>query len=438
MAKKPNSTRMLLSLYKGLMQSSTPLLEAYLGRRLRDGKEDPARAGERRGEAQRPRGENPLIWFHAASVGESLALLALVEKLLSLYPEIEIMVTTGTVTSAKLMAERLPARAFHQYIPVDHPAWVEKFLDHWKPNLVLWSESDFWPNMLASLRRRNIPAVLLNARMSEKSFRFWQLARGMISDVLSAFTLCLGQNEAETTRLKKLGGGDVRISGNLKYAATPLPYDRANFDAMRGTVGQRPRLLWASTHPDEDDYAFRLHHHLRKIEPKLLTIIVPRHPVRGGTIAGQAEAAGLHVGLRSEGRLPRKEDDIYVADTLGELGLFYRLCPMTIVGGSFVPVGGHNIIEPAQLGCRVFYGPHMFNFSSICHDFESHNAAYPLRSEQELQETLSRALRTPGAFDEMGRNAQEWTQRQAHIIDDLAQILAPLVQKTCAGREKAA
>jgi 3-deoxy-D-manno-octulosonic-acid transferase len=213
---------MLISLYKNLMQSAAPLLEAYLQRRMRRGKEDPVRFDERRGKPSRARGDKPLVWFHAASVGEAQSLLALIRRLMADAADVQVMVTTGTVTSARLMAERLPAPAFHQYMPVDHPAWTENFLDHWQPSLVIWSESEFWPNMLAGIRQRNIPAILLNARMSEKTFRRWQFARGAIGAMLGTFSLCLGQNQAEVDRLLKLGSASAKVSGNLKYAALPL------------------------------------------------------------------------------------------------------------------------------------------------------------------------------------------------------------------------
>ncbi|MBU6475111.1 MAG: 3-deoxy-D-manno-octulosonic acid transferase [Alphaproteobacteria bacterium] len=419
---------MLMALYKNLTAASAPLLEVYLNRREKRGKEDPARKNERRGNPSKPREAGPLVWLHAASVGEAQSLLALVKKLLEDYPRLRIMVTTGTVTSAKLMADRLPQGAFHQYIPADHPKWVAGFLDHWKPDLALWSESEFWPNMLAGIKKRGIPAVLLNARMSEKSFRRWSFLRGTIGELLSVFSLCLAQNDAEAARLKALGAQNVRISGNLKYAAAALPCDEGKRAELEAAFSGRPRVLWASTHPGEEELALQLHTTLRKINTELLTIIVPRHPARGTEIASLAENLGLGAVRRSQRRLPRPQDDIYVADTLGELGLFYKLCPLCIMGGSFVAVGGHNIIEPAQFGCRVFYGPHMFNFKTVCHDFESRNAALPCADADALGAALERALDDPAAFDAMGAAAQAWTAGQAHVVDETLGALAPYLK----------
>jgi len=423
---------MLMTLYQGLTKRSAPLLEAYQQRRLRRGKEDPARTAERRGRSSKPRENKPLVWFHAASVGESQALLALIRRLLADYPVIQVMVTTGTVTSAKLMADRLPSGAFHQYMPVDHPDWVESFLNHWHPDFIVWSESEFWPNMLTGIRRRGIPAILLNARMSEKSFRCWQMAGGVIKDMLGTFRLCLGQNQAEVDRLLKLGAAAARISGNLKYAAAPLPYDAANLDILKNAIGTRPYLLWASTHPGEEEIACHVHSALRKTQPALLTIIVPRHPQRGSSIAALAGKANLKAGLRSQGCVPRTEDDIYIADTLGELGLFYRLCRLCIMGGSFVPIGGHNPIEPGQFGCQIFYGPHMFNFVSICNDFESRGAARRVTGADMLVQDLALALQDPQHFSALGTAAQAWTQQQSHIVDEISVTLAPFMKELAA------
>lgn len=425
---------MLLTTYKNLMKRSTPLLEAYLSRRMQRGKEDPLRFPERRGQPSRARGTKPLVWLHAASVGESQSLLVLIQRLLRDYPDIQVMVTTGTVTSAKLMAERLPTGAFHQYMPVDHPDWTESFLNHWQPDLVIWSESEFWPNMLTSIRERRIPAVLLNARMSEKSFRQWHLARNLIGGILKTFTLCLAQNPSEAHRLRHLGAPTVAVSGNLKYAALPLPYDPLKLDVLKDAIGDRPYLLWASTHPGEEKIACRIHKRLQKIFPSLLTIIVPRHPQRGADIAALVQRAGLRGNLRSEGKLPEATHPLYIADTLGELGLFYQLCRLCILGGSFVSVGGHNPIEPAQFGCQIFYGPHMFNFITICDDFESRNATQRIGSIKELEQTLTTALQNPAAFSDMADAAQKWTQQQSHIVDDIATQLTPFLNKITVSR----
>lgn len=424
---------MILFLYKNILRGTTPLLERLLKKRLAAGKEDGARSHERRGAPVKARGDQPLIWFHAASVGESVALLALVTRLRQLYPQWQVMVTTGTVTSAKLMAERLPNGAFHQYIPVDSPLWVEGFLTHWRPNLVIWSESDFWPNMLMAIQRRAIPAVLLNARMSEKSFRRWQWAKGTIRTLLQTFDLCLAQNSGEAARLEKLGARNVKIAGNLKYAAEPLPYDARQLEILNTAIGDRPHLLWASTHVGEEIIAARVHRALKEKYPRLLTIIVPRHPQRGAAIAAEM---GSGAKLRSLGQLPDEMDQIYIADTLGELGLFYRAAKQCIVGGSFVPVGGHNPIEPARFGCQIFYGSYMFNFLTIAEDFALQQAACPVADETQLIEKLDQALQGAGDFSGMALRGKNWTEQQSLVVEAILAGLTPFLhsigqEKTC-------
>ena len=417
---------MLLTLYKFAMQASTPLLEAYLQKRARRGKEDVARAGERRGMAGLKRPAGALLWFHAASVGESLSLLAIISRILNDNPGATALVTTGTVTSAKLMAERLPQGAFHQYMPVDHPAWVKKFLDHWQPDFVFWSESEFWPNMLGEIRRRHIPAVLLNARMSEQSFRNWRHARGMIREILSAFDLCLGQNASEAARLTALGAKDARVSANVKYAAAPLPYDAAALEALQLAAAGKKLVLFASTHAGEEEIAFEAHQRLQQKHPGLVTVIVPRHAVRGAEIQALAAKRGITAGLRSA---HASFENIYIADTMGELGLFYRLCPLAVVGGSFADIGGHNPIEPGQLGCIIVYGPEMYNFVTINDDFLGAKAALQVADTAALEATLDDILSKPESYARYGAAAKAMTLQKQNVVDELAATLQPYLDR---------
>lgn len=421
---------MLLNVYKGMMSLSAPLLEVYLKKRARNGKEDAARAPERRGHAAHPRGEGRLVWFHAASVGESLSLLSIIAKMRAEHPETAVMVTTGTVTSARLMAERLPEGAFHQYVPVDHPLWVARFLDHWKPDFVVWAESELWPNMLRAVGARRIPAVLLNARMSERSFRRWQWAPRAIGEILSCFSLCLAQNESEAARLRVLGANNVQVSANLKYAAAPLPNDAEKLEALRAETAGRPLLLWASTHPGEEELALAAHKTLSPSCTSLLTIIVPRHPVRGGEIRALAAATGVKASLRSEAAKP---EEVYIADTMGELGLFYRLCKTVVMGGSFNGTGGHNPIEPGQFGCVIFYGPDMHNFTTISADFLQKDAAVQVKDAAELNEKLLKALKAPETFAPFGAAAEEMTREKSHVVEDLAALLEPFMARSLKG-----
>ncbi len=294
---------MILGAYRGLSALAPPALRLLLKRRLARGKEDAARLGERMGIAGRPRPAGPLVWLHAASVGESLSTLPLIERVLARVPGAHVLVTTGTVTSARLMAERLPPRAFHQFVPLDAATWVARFLDHWRPDLALWIESELWPNLLRETNARGLPAVLVNARMTERSFRGWKRWPGAARGLLGAFRLVLAQNETYAGRFRALGAARVAVAGNLKYAAPPLPADQAKLEALRAAIGGRPVWLAASIHPGEEeavaDAQTRLKH-----AAGALGIVVPRHPEKGAIMAAAIRARGLAATLRSAGAQP--------------------------------------------------------------------------------------------------------------------------------------
>jgi 3-deoxy-D-manno-octulosonic-acid transferase len=315
--------------------------------------------------AARPPGR--LLWLHAASVGETLSLLPVLAALVERAPDLTLLLTTGTVTSARLLDQRLPAalsgRVLHRFVPLDVPAWGERFLAGWRPDAAAFVESELWPNLLGAARARGAPLALVNARMSERSARRWQRAPGLARQVLSGFRLVLAQSEADAERLRALGTPQVRCLGNLKDAAPPLPADPAALAALRQAIGERPVWLAASTHAGEETEVLAAHRSMATRLPSLLTIIAPRHPERGAAIAAEAAGAGLAAMQRSAGLLPVKGTEIYVADTLGELGLFYRLAKVALVGGSLVRHGGQNPLEPARLGCPILLGPHHWNFA---------------------------------------------------------------------------
>ena len=415
---------MIYTLYRSLLAPSAPVLRLVLNRRLAAGKEDGARMAERMGHAGVARPVGKLVWLHAASVGEALSLIALIDDLRARRPDLVLLLTTGTVTSAKLMQTRLPAGVIHQYVPVDHPRWVARFLDHWRPDGVIWSESELWPNMLHAVNRRRIPAALVNARMSVRSYQRWRSVRGFARQLLSVFDVCLAQTPREADQLRDLGARKVDIVGNLKYAAQPLPDSAAARDELHRAIAARPVVLWASTHPGEEDIAAATHVALSRDVENLLTVIVPRHPARGGDIAAQIKARGLHASLRSAGTLPDASCDIYIADTLGELGLFYRLCPTVVMGGTFADIGGHNPIEPAQLGALVICGPELYNFSSIREDFAAVTGMIEVRDPWSLVPVLRQRLQNPASYDAIANAGRDLTARQAHVLDEIQQALA--------------
>jgi 3-deoxy-D-manno-octulosonic-acid transferase len=424
---------MLQTIYRGLTELGGPAIRLLVARRRAAGKEDPQRQHERFGVASRPRPSGPLVWCHAASVGESLSLLSLVRRLLDGHPRLSVLVTTGTVTSARLMAERLPERAFHHYVPIDRMPWVRRFLDHWRPDLAVWTESEFWPNLLSELHRRNVPTALINARMSSRSFRNWQRAPGLIRPLLAGFRLCLAQTEAEADRLRRLGAAAASSVGNLKYSSDPLPADHAAADALRAAIGGRPAWLLASSHPGEEAIAAGVHAELSGRLPGLLTIVAPRHPHRGAEAADAFAALGLDAARRSTGALPGPGDDAYVADTMGELGLLYRLCPVVCIGGSLVPLGGHNPVEAAQLGAALVYGPHMTNFTEITAELEAAGGALAVRDAGALAASLARLMTDDDERGRMAAAAAAVAERNRAVVERVLAALAPLLAEAGIG-----
>jgi 3-deoxy-D-manno-octulosonic-acid transferase len=352
-----------LRVYRRLSAVAAPVTGLLIRRRLRQGKEEPERVGERRGLASVDRPRGPLIWIHGASVGEVLAAAQLVERLRAL--DVHILLTSGTVTSAAIVAQRFSSDVIHQYVPFDTPGYVTRFLDHWQPSLALFIESDLWPNLILASAARRVPMVLINGRMSHRSFPRWQRAYASISALLGRFDLCLAQSDVDAERFAALGGRDVIATGNLKLDVQAPPADEAKLGSLIAATRGRPTIVAASTHAGEEEIIADVHRRLSKRFPSLLTVIVPRHPARGQAIAHMIYSAGLHVAVRSQEQLPSIQTDVYVADTLGELGLFYRLAPIVFMGGSLVEHGGQNPIEAIKLGAAVVHGPHVFNFTDV-------------------------------------------------------------------------
>ncbi|TVQ83339.1 MAG: 3-deoxy-D-manno-octulosonic acid transferase [Micavibrio sp.] len=407
----------------------SPFIPWYLKRRVQRGKEDETRIGERFGEASRERPEGQLIWLHGASVGEVLSLQALIGKLRDMFPKTHILVTSGTVTSARLMEERLPEGAFHQFIPLDHPDYAARFLDHWQPDIVLWAESDLWPNMLMDIKNRSIPAALINGRMSRKSFQRWSRFSGFAKDMLATFQTCLVQNEYEAEHFTGIGAQNVQPVGNLKYSAAPLSCDEGDLEELLEALHERPHWLFASTHEGEEEIALRVHQRLKKTFPNNVTIIAPRHPERRDTVLSMCAEEELKVSQRSKGALPREDDDIHLVDTLGELGLYFQAISLVVIGGSFIPHGGHNPIEPGRLDCQILYGPYMHNFMTICEDFENVSAARRLEDEEELYTEIRHLFYNPVEGQKLADTARRLTEGKAHVIDDIIAALYPVFER---------
>jgi 3-deoxy-D-manno-octulosonic-acid transferase len=367
-----------------------PLAPALIKRRLKLGKEDPARVGERRGVSADVRPHGPLVWIHGASVGEVLAAAALIERLREL--NLRILLTSGTVTSAAIVAKRFPPDVIHQYVPYDSPRYVTRFLDHWRPSLALFIESDLWPNLILASAARRLPMVLINGRMSHRSFPRWRRMSSTIEALLGRFDVCLAQSALDAERFATLGSRNVVTTGNLKLDVPAPPADPAKLERLMSVTRGRPVVVAASTHPGEEEQLVQAHRTLAGFFPSLLTIIVPRHPDRGAAIADLVAASGLYGALRSREELPISATDIYVADTMGELGLFYRLAPIVFMGGSLVEHGGQNPIEAVKLGASIVHGPHVFNFTDVYEALDAAGGARRVDTQEMLVKQLGQLL----------------------------------------------
>jgi 3-deoxy-D-manno-octulosonic-acid transferase len=389
------SLPMTLRVYRKLSAAALPLAPVLIKRRLKQGKEDPARINERRGVTRDVRPHGPLVWIHGASVGEVLAAAGLIERLRAL--NLRILLTSGTVTSAAVVAKRFPPDVIHQYVPYDSPRYVARFLDHWQPSLALFVESDLWPNLILAGSARRLPMVLINGRMSHRSFPRWRRISGTIEALLGRFEVCLAQSEVDAERFTALGSRNVVTTGNLKLDVQALPADNARLERLMSVTRGRPVIVAASTHPGEEEILAEMHRELAGCFPSLLTVVVPRHPNRGEAIAGMIAASGLRVSLRSREDLPTATTDIYVADTMGELGLFYRLAPIVFMGGSLVTHGGQNPIEAIKLGAAIVHGPHVFNFTDVYDALDAAGGAKQADAQHALVKQIGQWLADPVA-----------------------------------------
>jgi 3-deoxy-D-manno-octulosonic-acid transferase len=340
-----------------------PVVPLALAARARRGKEDMTRTGERYGLTTLTRPEGRLIWVHAASVGETNAILPLISRLTE--SGFRVVFTSTTVTSAQIAAQRLPAGALHQFGPLDVATYVDRFLAHWRPELAIFVESEIWPTIISRLANRKIPLAVVNGRLSERSFRGWKRFAAVARALFSRISLALAQSDEDGARFAELGTARVSVTGNLKFDTPPLAAEDGEVERLRSAIGQRPVWIAASTHEGEEEIVGDAHRRLRERHPNLLTIIAPRHPERGTAIRDMLAARRLTVAQRSRGEPLVREIDIYLADTLGELGLFYRAAPIAFLGGSLVPHGGQNPIEPTRLDASVLHGPHVHNFAAV-------------------------------------------------------------------------
>ncbi len=423
---------MQVASYQKVTTLLKPLIMLYVKARKRKGKEDVQRFNERLGVAAVPRPKGRLIWLHGASVGETVSMLPLIAKIREEYPKVHVLVTSGTVTSAKIMAGRLPKGVIHQYVPIDIKEYTDKFISHWKPDLALWFESDFWPNLIMSASAAGVPLILVNGRISDRSFKKWQKARSFIAELQGKFTLSLGQTEKDARRLKKLGARNALSVGNIKYAAADLPYDAEKIADLQKQIAKRESFIAASTHDDEESRLADIFLSLKQKHPSLLLIIVPRHPKRGEEIAQTLAAKGLAVAFRSKGEKIGKGTDIYVADTIGETGIFYRLGDIVFVGGSLVPHGGQNFLEPARLKSAIIVGGFMHNFAEMTKNAVKAKAIIKVKDDKALAVSLEKLLKDKKTRQKYIANGARFALNEGAVLDRVFAQIAPYIDTVMA------
>jgi 3-deoxy-D-manno-octulosonic-acid transferase len=415
----------MLSAYRLAMGALEPLAPAILRMRARADKEDPERMTERLGLASMPRPAGGLVWLHGASVGESVSLLPLVEALKGERPDLTLLVTSGTVTSAHILGRRLPRGVIHQYLPLDTPTGARRFLAHWRPGLAVLVESELWPGLLLQAKAAGTRLALLGARLSDSTVKGWAKAPGSARTLLGAFDLILAQDALSRSRIEKLGG---RVAGelDLKKTAPALACDEAELTRLKSEIGKRAVLVAASTHPGEEELIAAVLE--ATPQPKPLLILVPRHPERGAAIAASMAERGLSVARRSLGQPITDTVQVYVADTLGEMGLIYRLADLVVMGGSLTGgIGGHNPLEPARLGLPIVTGADTANFRDAYAGLLSAQAAVKARDAAALTRLVIDLLSDPALAREMGLRAKTHAERDEEALETALTALRPLL-----------
>lgn len=412
-----------LKAYRTAMSLLRPLAPILLKIRERSGKEDARRRGERLGQATAARPQGVLCWVHAASVGETNAVLPVIEALGAARPDLNFVLTTGTVTSAGLAERRLGPRAVHQYVPLDAPEYAARFLEHWQPDLAVFTESEIWPSLILETSARHVPIALVNGRLSHRSRRRWQRNKSIAMPLFSRFNIILAQNERMALGFSALGARNVHAVGNLKIDAPPPPVDLNELERLKEALGDRPVFAAASTHEGEEETVAVAHRTLTRQFERLCTIIAPRHPERGTALAEMLKNLGFSVAQRSLGALPGPRTDIYIADTIGELGTLYALAPVAFIGGSLIDRGGQNPIEAVRHGVAVLTGPHWQNFRDAYRTLLRHEGAIEVKSSADIANAVARLLDSPAELQRMRAGATQALATLSGALDKTVEAL---------------
>lgn len=424
----------MIYIYILLSSLLTPFAYMFLIIRRIKGKEEAGRVLERIGAPSTLRPDGKLVWIHCASVGESISMLKVAKELVAEFKDIHVLFTSGTVTSASILKDKLPERTIHQYVPIDTYFVVRRFIEHWRPDLLLLTESEIWPNLLHRTIKNSCPIILVNARVSDKSFRSWNRLKNTSLNFFIKFKSCIPQSDIDKEHLRGLGVAENQIPfmGNIKYDNEPLHCDKDKLSELKKAIGKRKVWLASSTHSGEEEICVETHQKLKESYDDLLTIIVPRHPNRSDEIIEMMDKKGVEYATRSQNEEIAKTTDVYLADTMGELGLFYTLADIVLVGGSMVypkGIGGHNPIEPAQLNCAVITGSNIANFIEMYRDLDNAQGCIKVKDSNELEKTIDSLLSDKEEVKRLSDNAHKFVKEQSGLIARIIEEVKNALEK---------
>lgn len=419
----------LLKTYSGATRLMAPVLPLWLGKRAKKGKEDPGRLSERDGVTTIAKPDGKLVWMHGASVGESQMLRPLIDKVLAQYANTSVLITTGTVTSAELLEKTLPKRAIHQYAPIDHPKAVKNFLNHWRPDVAIFAESELWPNMIMGAYERQIPLALINARMSASSIERWGKSAKTVKSLLNCFQVILAANTETANGLSWLSGRDIESAGNLKDAAAPLSVDTDELKTFKTAFGRRAIWCATSTHKGEEELVLDAAAHVKDKRPSALLVLAPRHPERKDEIIALLKDRGLNFKCRSDNALPDKDTDVFVFDTIGDLGLVYRLTKIAFIGGSLVKgLSGHNPLEAARLDCAIITGSHISSFADTYMALMAFDGVKRILTPDQLAPSVLELLKDTNLRNSRIKAARDFAGSRDDVLEYVWDTLTPLWQ----------
>ena len=380
--------------YKLLTYLFYPFAPFFLFLRKLKKKEHSIRYKEKLSQINTPRGEGFLIWFHVASVGEAMSILPLIENFEQDGKIKRILITSITVSSAEVLKKKFNknTKVIHQFLPFDILKYVKKFLKHWSPNLSIFIDSEIWPNLIFQIKERNIPLLMVNGKISKKTFSKWKFLKNFSKKIFEKFDLCIVANNETENYLKILGAQNIKNYGNLKFANTKLNSNNNLNSAFLNKIKNRKIWCAASTHPSEEIFCAKTHLMLKKNYNNILTIIIPRHVDRIKTINDELSNLNLTISLFSKFDQMNTDTDILLIDSYGEASKFYNISKCVFLGKSLIKSltndGGQNPIEPSRLGCKIFHGPNVSNFTEIYEYLKSLGVADQVSSPEELNQSL--------------------------------------------------